>query len=433
MSIQQNQIVQPTYNGQDIYYRTPVDAIITDGMSLDDYIRNTTGVVESGENSNGSYIKFADGTLIQQGNTGIFSVPAGQAGTKAVTFPINFYDTDYYVTQTEIGGGGYWSWVNVSTQNKTVSGFNCSCWSNTNASAASVGYSWIAIGRWKDYDVSVLPSDDTKAIVNTPITNYSNDEQVIGLWTDGKPLYRKTYNFGSLPNASSKSISSGLSGVNIKNTYGACHRPTDTFQPPVNSVRPNGAGSEIGAYYDGSNNITFNSGSTDRTGMTAEITFEYTKDSDQPVTSQTKDLLTIVNGKNINDLETIIQQRVNQVVDATLLGRYNLVTDGPEVKTGRTIDGKDEYTKRYSFTNINAAGTYAKSLGLTLNSINITDIHGEAFSNSSNWFSIPMGDVNNVTTWTMRFELTNSSNSVTLITINGNFSKAFITICYTYK
>lgn len=24
----------------------PVDAIITDGMSLDDYIRNTTGIVE---------------------------------------------------------------------------------------------------------------------------------------------------------------------------------------------------------------------------------------------------------------------------------------------------------------------------------------------------------------------------------------------------
>lgn len=64
MSIQQKQIVQPTYNGQDIYYRTPVDEIITDGMSLDDYIRNTTGVVESGENSNGRYIKFADGTMI---------------------------------------------------------------------------------------------------------------------------------------------------------------------------------------------------------------------------------------------------------------------------------------------------------------------------------------------------------------------------------
>lgn len=312
MSIQQKQIVQPTYNGQDIYYRTPVDAIITDGMSLDDYIRNTTGVVESGSNSNGSYIKFADGTLIQQGNTGRFTVPASTSGSKDVTFPINFYDINYYVTQTSLGGD-YYSWVAEATTNKTISGFKCNCWNNTSTSAADIEYSWIAIGRWKDYDASVLPNTQKSTIINSSSTNYSNNEQVIGLWTDGKPLYRKTYNFGSLPNSSTKSISSGLSGISVKNTYGTCHRSSDSFQPPINSVRPESASAGIGAYYDSGDMLKMLDAS-DRTTMTAEITIEYTKDSDQPVTSQTKDLLRVVNGKNITNLETLIQQRISDTL-----------------------------------------------------------------------------------------------------------------------
>ena len=35
---------------------------------------------------------------------------------------------------------------------------------------------------------------------------YSNNEIEIGTWIDGKPLYRKVVNFGTLPNSSSKDI-----------------------------------------------------------------------------------------------------------------------------------------------------------------------------------------------------------------------------------
>lgn len=317
MSIQQNQIVQPTYNGQDIFYRTPVDAIITDGMSLDDYIRNTTGVVESGSNTNGSYIKFADGTLIQQGNTGSFTVPAGTAGSKDVTFPINFYDINYYVTQTSLGGA-YYSWVAESTTNKTISGFKCNCWNNTSASAADVGYSWIAVGRWKDYDASVLPDEQQSTIINSSSTNYYDDERVIGIWRDGKPLYRKTI-------VGTSKLPSGWSTIphNISNL--GTHR---VFKEVDFEYGGNHCGNQftnttsfvsVGHFSD--IDIGFSVGSSWGGLFTPTITVEYTKTTDQPVTSQTKDLLTVVNGKNITDLETIIQQRIDQLLEDKLKER----------------------------------------------------------------------------------------------------------------
>lgn len=45
------------------------------------------------------------------------------------------------------------------------------------------------------------------------IRTYSTTETVIGTWINGKPLYRKVINFGSLPNNSSKSVSHGISNL----------------------------------------------------------------------------------------------------------------------------------------------------------------------------------------------------------------------------
>lgn len=45
--------------------------------------------------------------------------------------------------------------------------------------------------------------------------NYSLNEQVIGTWIDGKPLYQKTVNFGAMPAlGSSKTVNHGISDIN---------------------------------------------------------------------------------------------------------------------------------------------------------------------------------------------------------------------------
>lgn len=42
---------------------------------------------------------------------------------------------------------------------------------------------------------------------------YSEAEKEVGVWTDGKPLYQKTVDFGALPNNTDKSVDSGLTTV----------------------------------------------------------------------------------------------------------------------------------------------------------------------------------------------------------------------------
>ena len=48
------------------------------------------------------------------------------------------------------------------------------------------------------------------------LNTYSVSEQRIGTWIDGKPLYRKVYNLGNLPNTSGKDIATGFSAGIIR-------------------------------------------------------------------------------------------------------------------------------------------------------------------------------------------------------------------------
>lgn len=43
---------------------------------------------------------------------------------------------------------------------------------------------------------------------------YSTDEQMIGYWIDGKPLYQKTVSCGALPNATEKTIPHNIQNIN---------------------------------------------------------------------------------------------------------------------------------------------------------------------------------------------------------------------------
>ena len=47
--------------------------------------------------------------------------------------------------------------------------------------------------------------------------NYSTEEKVVGTWIDGKPLYRRMFDFGTLPNNSEVSKSHNI--ANIKHIH----------------------------------------------------------------------------------------------------------------------------------------------------------------------------------------------------------------------
>lgn len=47
------------------------------------------------------------------------------------------------------------------------------------------------------------------------LINYSSQEHLIGRWIDGKLLYEKTVDFGSLPNATEKNVSHNISNAGV--------------------------------------------------------------------------------------------------------------------------------------------------------------------------------------------------------------------------
>ena len=58
---------------------------------------------------------------------------------------------------------------------------------------------------------------------------YSTTEKVIGTWVDGKPLYRKVFKFGAMPNTANKDIPHNISNLGITvNCYGMAVRTSDS-------------------------------------------------------------------------------------------------------------------------------------------------------------------------------------------------------------
>ena len=109
-------------------------------------------------------------------------------------------------------------------------------------------------------------------------TDYSLEEKIVGTWIDGKPIYQKTVNFGTLPNATDKLVAHGISNLSyvIKvegtATSGSVFRPLPLI---YNSVY---------ATYNTSmdvsgTNITMST-TQDRSAWTAYITLYYTKTTD---------------------------------------------------------------------------------------------------------------------------------------------------------
>ena len=63
---------------------------------------------------------------------------------------------------------------------------------------------------------------------------YSSSPVVVGSWIDGKTIYRRVYNFGALPNNSTKDIEHGITNLDrVINIRGWAYRPSDQTRCPL--------------------------------------------------------------------------------------------------------------------------------------------------------------------------------------------------------
>lgn len=75
-----------------------------------------------------------------------------------------------------------------------------------------------------------------------------------------------------------------------------------------------------------------------------------------------------------NVLKDYLGNIINCIIPRYEKLKYNLITDGPAIKTGRKIDGKQEFVKRINFKKLPNASQKNIDLGLKLNRIKVVDV-----------------------------------------------------------
>ena len=106
---------------------------------------------------------------------------------------------------------------------------------------------------------------------------YSTDEQAIGTWIDGKPLYRVVFPFGALPNNTRKTVNSPVSNIDKVISLDGFISTVDGAYYPLPYVNTGSAGS-IGFWYQ-NNAVTAEAGAN-RSNCDAVVIMKYTKTTD---------------------------------------------------------------------------------------------------------------------------------------------------------
>lgn len=127
--------------------------------------------------------------------------------------------------------------------------------------------------------VTIQYTKTTDATVNIGTGNdYSTDEQIIGTWIDGKPLYQKTLLVGQLPNNTTKAVPHGV--ANLKRIIyfeGYGFHPSGVCVPLQRAT--NTASDAVSMWQDGANINVLTS--IDYSSYTESyITIRYTKTTD---------------------------------------------------------------------------------------------------------------------------------------------------------
>lgn len=111
-----------------------------------------------------------------------------------------------------------------------------------------------------------------------PTEHYDASEQVIGTWTTGKPLYKKTVDIGTLPNNAQSQIAHNISNLGfVVDIKGTASNSSGTAMP-LPYVHPTGLEYSVAVTVT-TTTININTG-RDRTAFSGYVTLVYTKTTD---------------------------------------------------------------------------------------------------------------------------------------------------------
>lgn len=179
------------------------------------------------------------------------------------------------------------------------------------------------------------------------VHNYSTEEHVVGVWTDGKPLYQKTIKMENITLTATSEYNIDISNLNIdviaSSPNGYIKYLTSM---PLKSMRSIPLGL-LGNYSisidaDRSNLMLKRKGGNIDISV-IEITIQYTKTTDSPITPQTT-LENAINNTTFSNLETQNKDLVGAINEVNKSNTYST----EEQVVGKWIDGKPVYRKTYT-------------------------------------------------------------------------------------
>ena len=141
----------PSYGSLEVNVRRAISRIQTDYQQQIDSLEAAL-TPEYGSNSNGQYVKFADGTMICWRRHTVTDQAISSAygamytGTRGYSFPVAFTAVPTVtVGEAKYGSSASWGWVDVATASTFTARFMDGF---TRATGTSMTISWVAVGRW---------------------------------------------------------------------------------------------------------------------------------------------------------------------------------------------------------------------------------------------------------------------------------------------
>lgn len=137
--------------------------------------------------------------------------------------------------------------------------------------------------------------------------------------------------------------------------------------------------------------------------------------------------------ETIGDLEQLNTTDKSSLVNSINEVSYNLVTNGSAVKTGRKIDGKDEYVKRYKINIVTGTINGNVALGFNLASVTVSEMKGYIVYNNGNIYNLDTNNYRYPDDYTYMYLNSQESDIRIFCATPEHYTHAVIDVYYTYN
>ena len=136
----------------------------------------------------------------------------------------------------------------------------------------------MSIYKGQEKVLNNITSVNEKAMKEIAKEVYSTEEQVVGTWVDGKPIYRKVIDFGALPNSTLKQVPHGISDIDAIVSLNGVTFAKNKTATPIPYVYTDSINT-VSLFLEGTNVCIQTFG--DKTSyINTYVTLEYTKTTD---------------------------------------------------------------------------------------------------------------------------------------------------------